>query len=94
MLLALSRGTIAHDVKAPEQAVAELRRIFRGIGIMDKDPFHPKKAGWQPRFKLIDAIEQADKRKAREAVHVQYDDALGYDQKDDEAGNWLAEHDK
>jgi len=83
MLLALSHGQLPKSFKlngqpttdqSMAQAMQNLREIFRGIGIMGKDPFHPKSAGWQPRFKLIDAIKEADKRKAREAVHVNLED--------------------
>jgi len=80
-------------IKSISQAMTKLRKIFREkVGIMDKEPFHPKKAGWQPRFKLIDAIEKADKRKADRAVHVPYDDTLQYDQENDAAGELLREY--
>jgi len=81
MLLALAHGIIPQNMTplSQAQAMTKLRKIFKGIGIMDKDPFHPKKANWEPRFTLIDARGQADKRAADRAVHVQYDDARQYD---------------
>jgi len=80
MLFALSHGQLSQSVKSKAQAMTKLRKIFKGIGIMDKDPFLSKKAGWQPRFKLIDAMEQADKRKAQRAIHVSYDENILYSQ--------------
>jgi len=93
MLLALSKSTPALNIKAPEQAMKELRKIFRDIGITEKDPFHPKATNWKPRFKLMDAIKQADQRLADRATHVPYDDDLQYKQEGDAAGEFLAEHD-
>jgi len=103
MLLALSHGQLPQSSKANEQpktkqalaqAMKELRKIFRGIGIMDKDPFHPKNMDWEPRFKLIDAIEKADKRAADRAIHIPLNDNLQYDREVDPAGRWLQENDK
>jgi len=95
MLFALAHGTTPENIKSHAQAMKNLRKIFREkIGIMDKDPFMRVSGTWEPRFKLIDAIEQADKRKADRAIHEQYDDARHYDQENDAAGEWIQENDK
>jgi len=94
MLLAMKKKIIPEELKAPEQAMKELRKIFRGIGIMDKNPFMKAGAIWQPRFKLIDAVEQANKRAAGRALNVPYDDRINYDQETDAAGKWLQGNDK
>jgi len=96
MLVALANEITPQNMteKSQAQAMKYLRKIFRGIGIMDKDTFHPKKTGWQPRFKLIDAREQANKRAADRAIHVPYNDAIQYSQENDANDEWLLEHDK
>jgi len=93
MLVALEQKTIPKNIEAPAQAMKELRKIFREI-VMDKEPFHPKRRNWEPKFKLLDAIEAANKREADRAIHVPYDDKVQYDQENDQAGNFLKEYDE
>ncbi len=90
----MQKGVIPKNIKAPAQAMKELRKIIKGLGIMDKDPFHPKRDNWKPKFNLKDQIEEADKRAKERAIHEPYDETIQYDKEDDTAGEWLKDNDK
>ena len=71
--------------------------LLRELCDLGGDPFHPINSsyGYKLKCKLIDNTKAGDQRAKEHAIHVPlYEDTRPYDEKPDQAGEWLKKYDK
>lgn len=95
ILIGLSKGEkypaspslLAHH----KTAISKLRSALKKLTGITDDPFFEINPGdgWKPKFKLLYDTRNADERAKRQAIHVSYDEAMDFEDEDDDAGRFI-----
>jgi hypothetical protein len=83
----------ANKDKTCKSKLSDSLRKLTGQG---GDPFLPRdpEHGYKPRFNLIDQRNKAAERAKRSALHDQYQETRDYEEEEDQAGDWLKQHEE
>lgn len=97
ILVGLSKGKklpVANISSKDAVSMSRLRGALKTLTGITTDPFLPyiDVDGWKPRFRLIDDRRNAAERAKAKAHHVAFDETRDFDDEDDEAGQYLREH--